>query len=51
MPTLMRKNTLGIDAKLIAQIDGLSDEINNEVGELAFGLEPGYDWNLMKLVT
>ena len=30
----------------VMAVDKLADEINNEVSELAFGLEPGYDWKL-----
>ena len=35
----------------VMKIDKLADDLNKEVGELAFGLKPGYDWHLMTLMT
>ena len=34
----------------VMAVDKLADEINNEVSELAFGLEPDYDWKLADLL-
>ena len=34
----------------VISIDKLADEINTEVSELAFGLEPDYDWKLVDLL-
>ena len=34
----------------VMSIDKLADDINNEISELAFGLEPGYDWELADLL-
>lgn len=34
----------------VMTIDKLADDLNNEISELAFGLEPGYDWKLADLL-
>ena len=34
----------------VMAVDKLADDINNEVSELAFGLEPDYDWKLADLL-
>ena len=31
-------------------VDKLADDINNEISELAFGLEPNYDWKLADML-
>ena len=31
----------------VMKVDQVADDINGEVSELAFGLEPGYDWDIV----
>ena len=34
----------------VLEVDKLADDINIEISELAFGLEPDYDWKLADLL-